>query len=211
MILDTEQQKQLKEFSSQYNKEQLIFLAGYFMGLAEKSNHFDKIDKEFNTPITKKELSIIVGSKSGNGKKIAQRIKETFESSPFSIQIKDMNDYVPTDIQKEKNAIIIISTHGEGEPPIQAEEFYQFIHGTRIKKLEQLNFCVIALGDKTYNKFCQTGKDLDKRLEELGAKRIQTRIDCDVDFDDTVTEWIDAFSKVFHDTPHNQHKLKPLE
>jgi len=203
MILSIEQQIKLKEFSLDFNQEQLIFLAGYFMGLAEKSNHFDKIDKEFNTPITKKELSIIVGSKSGNGKKIAQRIKETFESSPFSIQIKDMNDYVPTDIQKEKNAIIIISTHGEGEPPIQAEEFYQFIHGTRIKKLVHLNFCVIALGDKTYNRFCQTGKDLDKKLEELGAKRIQTRIDCDVDFDDTVTEWIDAFSKVFHDTPQS--------
>jgi sulfite reductase (NADPH) flavoprotein alpha-component len=50
------------------------------------------------------------------------------------------------------------------------------------------------LGDSSYEFFCQTGKDFDLRLEELGGKRLSSRIDCDLDFDEPAAEW---FKNVF--------------
>ena len=43
---------------------------------------------------------------------------------------------------------------------------------------------VLALGYTSYERFCQTGKDFDKRLEELGGTRLVPRVDCDVDYDE---------------------------
>ena len=51
---------------------------------------------------------------------------------------------------------------------------------------------MLALGDTSYEHFCQTGKDFDKRLEELGGKRIAPRVDCDVDFDEAAAGWMDS-------------------
>ena len=48
-------------------------------------------------------------------------------------------------------------------------------------------FQSLALGDSSYEFFCQTGKEFDLRLEELGGKRIYPRVDCDLDYDDQVT------------------------
>ncbi len=60
---------------------------------------------------------------------------------------------------------------------------------------EGLKFAVLALGDSSYEHFCQTGRDFDDRLEALGAARLRERIDCDVDFDESAAAWIsDAVS-----------------
>lgn len=85
---------------------------------------------------------------------------------------------------------MLVSTHGEGEPPDNAISFYEFLHSKRAPKLDHLAYSVLALGDTSYEFFCQTGKDFDKRLEELGGKRLTPRVDCDVDFDEPAAEWI---------------------
>ena len=50
----------------------------------------------------------------------------------------------------------------------------------------------MSLGDSSYEFFCQTGKDFDQRLEELGGKRLYPRVDCDLDYDEQVAEWIEG-------------------
>ena len=47
-----------------------------------------------------------------------------------------------------------------------------------------MKFGVLALGDTGYDEFCQAGKLIDMRLEQLGATRLVDRVDCDVDFED---------------------------
>ena len=56
-------------------------------------------------------------------------------------------------------------------PPDNALSFHEFLHSKRAPKLDHLHFSVLALGDSSYEFFCQTGKEFDQRLEELGGTR----------------------------------------
>ena len=57
-------------------------------------------------------------------------------------------------------------------------------------KLPNMKFGVLALGDTGYDEFCQAGKLIDMRLEQLGASRIIKRQDCDVDYEEVASSWI---------------------
>ncbi len=90
---------------------------------------------------------------------------------------------------------MIVSTHGEGEPPDQAIQFYEFLHSKRAPKLENLHYSVLALGDSSYEFFCKTGKDFDEQFAKLGATQIVPRTECDVDYDDAAAQWFSAVQK----------------
>ena len=138
-----------------------------------------------------KDVTILYGSQTGNAQGIAEKAKKTFEGQGFKVTVSDMGDFKPNNLKKIQNLLIVTSTHGEGEPPDTAITFYEFLHGKRAPKLDDLRFSVLSLGDSSYEFFCQTGKDFDKRLEELGGTRIYQRVDCDLDYDEPAAKWLD--------------------
>ncbi|MCM3039808.1 assimilatory sulfite reductase (NADPH) flavoprotein subunit [Paenibacillus motobuensis] len=137
-----------------------------------------------------KEVTVLYGSQTGNAKGLAQQLSRRLEGEGFQVATVSMGDLKPNQLMKIERLLLLVSTHGEGEPPDAAISFYEFLHSKRAPKLEGLEFAVLALGDTSYEFFCQTGKDFDQRLEELGGKRIVERADCDVDFDETAMEWM---------------------
>ena len=58
--------------------------------------------------------------------------------------------------------------------------------------LPHLNYSVLALGDTNYPAFCQFGKSCDERFEQLGAKRVHPRVDCDVDYEAPAKTWTEG-------------------
>lgn len=139
-----------------------------------------------------KEATVLFGSQTGNCQRLAGQFANKLEAAGWQVNVSVMRDFKPNQLKKVRNLFILVSTHGEGDPPDNAMSFYEFLHGKRAPQLNDTRFSVLALGDTSYEKFCQTGKDFDKRLEELGAERIAPRADCDVDFDDTAAAWMDS-------------------
>lgn len=137
-----------------------------------------------------KEVTILYGSQTGNSQGLAKETAKRLESNGFNITLLSMSDFKPNQLKKTHNLLIVISTHGEGEPPDNALTFFEYLHSKRAPKLKNLHFSVLALGDSSYEFFCKTGKDFDQRLEVLGGTRLYPRIDCDVDFDEPAAEWI---------------------
>jgi len=141
-------------------------------------------------PVISKEVTVLFGSQSGNSQKLAKKLTGKLQDQGFQVTLSSMSDFKTNTLKKVQNLLIVVSTHGEGEPPDNAISFHEFLHSKRAPGLEGLRFSVLALGDTSYEFFCQTGKDFDKRLEELGGKRLTPRVDCDVDFDEPATEWM---------------------
>lgn len=139
-----------------------------------------------------KDVTILYGSQSGNAKGLANKAAKTLEGNGYLVTLSSMSDYKPNNLKKVQNLLIVVSTHGEGDPPDNAMTFHEFLHSKRAPKLEGLQFSVLALGDSSYEFFCQTGKQFDDRLEELGGTRLYPRFDCDVDFEEPAAEWLEG-------------------
>ncbi len=169
---------------------QKIWLSGYLTAL-HKTEAQAAAPAVSQPPVISKEVTVLFGSQTGNSQKLAKKLSEKLKEQGFQPTLSSMSDFKPNTLKKVENLLILVSTHGEGEPPDHALSFYEFLHSKRAPQLEGLRFSVLALGDTSYEFFCQTGKDFDKRLEELGGKRLTARVDCDVDFEDSAAEWMD--------------------
>jgi sulfite reductase (NADPH) flavoprotein alpha-component len=176
----TEEQKELlKKLVSSLTKDQLTWLGGYFTAMGEEKTAFDKTKKP--------DWRLFYASTSGNALWVAEEAKRLFDLNGIMLEIIDLKDYKPKEIENEKKALFVISTHGEGEPPYAAESFYAYIHDNE-PDLQKLRFTLLALGDSSYLKFCHAGRDIDKRLETLGANRFYERCDCDQEYETTANE-----------------------
>lgn len=143
-----------------------------------------------NVKPVSKDVTILFGSQTGNAQGLANKAGKELESRGYKVTVSSMSDFKPNSLKKVENLLIVVSTHGEGDPPDNAISFHEFLHGKRAPKLDELRFSVLSLGDSSYEFFCQTGKEFDQRLEDLGGTRLYPRIDCDLDFDEPAAEWI---------------------
>src|SRR5690606_6930462 len=91
---------------------------------------------------------------------------------------------------REKTALIICSTHGDGDPPEPIQEFYAALMNEQAGSLTHLRYAVLALGDTSYLPFCEMGKQRDKHLRQLGAATLFARSDCDLEYQQTADLWM---------------------
>ncbi|WP_166240166.1 assimilatory sulfite reductase (NADPH) flavoprotein subunit [Paenibacillus turpanensis] len=143
-------------------------------------------------PAATKEVTVLYGSQSGNAAGLAKKTAKALESNGFQVNLSSMSDFKTNQLKKVQQLLIVVSTHGEGEPPDNAIAFHEFLYSKRAPQLNGLSFSVLSIGDSSYELFCKTGKDFDSRLEELGAARLYPRVDCDVDFEEPAAEWLQS-------------------
>lgn len=144
------------------------------------------------SPAVSREVTVLFGSQTDNCRGLAKKLAKKLEEGGFAVTLSAMSDFKPNNLKKVENLLVLVSTHGEGEPPDNALAFHEFLHSKRAPGLNGLRYSVLALGDTSYEYFCQTGKDFDKRLEELGGERLVPRVDCDVDFDEPAAGWMNS-------------------
>ncbi len=192
--LTGDQQQRLSSILSELTADQVLWLSGYMAGRCAAS--FAGGLPAAEAPVSAAqaagpELTILFGSQTGNAEGVAQQMAARAAEKGIPANVVDMADYKPKQLKKEQFLAIVTSTHGEGEAPDNALDFHEFLHGKKAPKVEQLRYSVLALGDSSYEQFCQTGKEFDQTLAKLGASSLAERADCDVDYDDIAQEWIE--------------------
>ncbi len=148
-----------------------------------------------------KTLTVLYGSQTGTSEGLAKKCVKEAEKRGFAARLVCLEKYETVDLTKTGNALLIVSTYGDGEPPDNAQAFWSYLSGDAAPKLAGLNFSVLALGDTNYPAFCQFGKNCDERLEALGATRVHPRVDCDVEYDEPAKAWTDAVLSTISDLP----------
>lgn len=194
--LNDQQLKALSDFSAGANREQILWISGYLQGLLVGSGN-SQISTFSGSSVQKSKLTILYGTHTGRSKTIAANLAGKLGASGVEVLTVALDEYKTRQLATETNIVFIVSTHGEGEPPAMAEDFHKFITGKRAPQLQNLNYSVVALGDKSYKLFCQTGVDIDQALSALGAKEILPILKLDVDFEDETDRWINEFAAIF--------------
>ncbi|MGO1190401.1 assimilatory sulfite reductase (NADPH) flavoprotein subunit [Vibrio casei] len=190
--LNDQQMGQLQQATSELSPQQLAWVSGYFWGVSQTG-----LPSTANTPQSQLsvaaqpagKLSIIYASQTGNAKGVAEALKNEADANGIAVELFDASDYKGKNLTKETHVIIVASTNGEGEAPDNALELHEFLQSKKAPKLPNLQYAVIALGDSSYEFFCQTGKDFDTYLTNLGATSFLERLDCDVDYEAPASEW----------------------
>lgn len=203
--LTEEQWRHISELAGTLSTEQALWLSGYFAGLDHRKRelspstdvrpHDGRVHELATGSLETRTITILFGSETGNSADVASALQESVGSEGLEAVVADMADYKPRQLRSESDLLIITSTHGEGEPPATAMDFFEFLESARAPHLDDLRYAVLALGDSTYDQYCEAGKRLDRRLTELGAIRLVERVDCDVDYEDSASEWIGAVTQ----------------
>lgn len=185
-----------KNYKTPFSFDQESWMEGFITGLKHQSNSINNNIREKNDSETL--INILFGTQTGNSESVAEDLSNFALSNGFKTQINALDDIEMNNLSKMKNVAIITSTYGEGEMPDNAQLFWNALSSNTAPQLNNMNYSVLALGDTGYEEFCHAGKLLDTRLEQLGAKRIIKRIDCDVDFEDLAEQWINSVVPKFN-------------
>ncbi len=201
---------------------QVQWLAGFASGVMQGQSTTGNGSQPLSAPgslsstqaVAGPTVDVLYGSESGNAEALAQRTRKSLSKKGLQARVHDLSEVSPADLSGMTHVLMISSTWGDGDPPDNALEFHQAVMSPQAPKLPGLKFSVCALGDTSYEKFCQTGKDFDRRFEELGAQRLAQRVDCDVDFESPYQAWLDglleAFQKESASTAPPQVAVAPL-
>ncbi|MFS0597676.1 assimilatory sulfite reductase (NADPH) flavoprotein subunit [Peribacillus frigoritolerans] len=191
-----EQAELLNSLLPSLTETQKIWLSGYLTASLSVSNTSSAdapvLEAQSGGKTISKEVTILYGSQTGNAQGLAENAASKLEGNGFQVTISSMSDFKVNNLKKIENLLIAVSTHGEGDPPDNTLSFHEYLHGRRAPSLEGLRYSVLALGDSSYEFFCETGKQFDKRLEELGGTRLFPRVDCDLDYDEPASEWLEG-------------------
>lgn len=192
--------KTLLELIKSSSKEELIWMSGYLDGVLQSNGSVATAAQTTQAAVTAvsvpaiNKITILYGTETGNSKKLATEFAAKAKQSKIAAKVVGMDQYKLTDLTKEEYLLAVVSTHGEGEPPIAAKKFYDHIHNNGFK-LENLKYSVLALGDTSYPLFCKTGEDVDLQLNKLGGKRIAPIQKCDIDYDEDANSWFSGVLK----------------
>lgn len=195
--LTLEQWVHVEALSDILTPEQARWISGYFGGLGAGLTLGGGADTRVAAAPHGRTLTILYGTETGNGRALAKQLAAAAGERGLSVNAADMSAYKMRQISQEQDLLIIVSTHGDGDPPEPASGFFEFIESPRAPKLNGVRYSVLALGDSTYEQYCEAGKRLDRRLRELGAARVHGRVDCDVDYDEAAERWSKALLEKF--------------
>lgn len=186
-MLDEAKLQQCNALIATLSKEELTWVNGYIAGKLSVGT-----TQQSTAVATTQKVTIAYGTETGNAKKLATDFAAKAKKVGINAKLVSLDQYRLTDLSKEDYFFTVISTQGDGEPPIGAKKFYDHIHQNGFT-IPQLKYGVLALGDTSYPMFCKTGEDVDAQFEKLGGKRILPLRKCDLDYDVEANDW---FNKV---------------
>ena len=203
----------VNQLVKQMNRDQLLWLGGYLTGLSsvgpQAAESFNGSNNQTSTQgVPTSEVKIIVGSHSGNGQKVAAHVEQRLAELGIKASIQNMATYPIRQLKEEAQVLFVVSTHGEGEPPDVAANLYEFLSGKKSPKLAKLSYGVIALGDSSYARFCQTGIDFNNFLSKAGGKALHEPILLDTDFSLQLSSTIDLIAPLYVGTSINGNGIK---
>jgi len=187
--------QQLHAFVSTFTKEELVWINGYLSGLLLQNGQGVLHPPSSPSEPAVKKITIVYGTETGNAKKLGNSFAASAKKKGIQVKLTGLDQYRLTDLSKEEYLFVVISTQGEGEPPIAAKKFYNFIHQDNIS-LSNLKYAVLGLGDTSYPLFCKAAEDVDLRLSKLGGQSLMALQKCDVDYEAPATEWLNALFQV---------------
>jgi MioC protein len=111
-------------------------------------------------------IQILTGSTLGGAEYVADYIAEKLDDIGAKYQIH--NTPKLEEIEKSGIWVIVTSTHGAGEFPDNIKPFFADLAMTP-PNMKDVKFCVLAIGDSSYDTFCAAGHQAFEAMLDIGT------------------------------------------
>ncbi|KAJ9056657.1 Sulfite reductase [NADPH] subunit beta [Entomophthora muscae] len=119
-------------------------------------------------------MTILYGSDGGNADRVAKLLEKSAQARNFPVKRLAANDITQEEFLASKLTILVVSTAGQGEFPMNARNFWKRL--AEFPSLDGIQFGVFGLGDSHYwpnagdeAYFNQPARDLQAKLIQKGA------------------------------------------
>jgi sulfite reductase (NADPH) flavoprotein alpha-component len=194
-MIKNEQKKIIDALWDRLTEAERAWLAGYINGRAQSLGVGGAAAGVSGGSTT---LHIFYATETGNAKAIAQQVEKKARTKGFKTKLTSLGKIKPVDLAALREpALFLSSTHGEGDPPEMARNFFTALEAAKDLPLPGLRYAVLGLGDRSYKEFCKAAEIIDAFLIKSGAKAFHDKALLDVDYVSHVPGWIDdVFSKL---------------
>ncbi|XP_041948539.1 NADPH--cytochrome P450 reductase-like isoform X3 [Alosa sapidissima] len=123
-----------------------------------------------------RNIVVFYGSQTGTAEAFATQLAKDAQRYGMKGMPADPEEYDMSELSRLTEipgslVVFCVATYGEGDPTDNAQDFYDWMQAAD-DSLEGVNYAVFGLGNKTYEHYNAMGKYVDKRLAELGARRV---------------------------------------
>ncbi|MBM3822399.1 MAG: sulfite reductase subunit alpha [Verrucomicrobia bacterium] len=176
--------------SAPFTPRQRAWINGFLAGIFNEASESPSAHLSSNVFTLKPPVHVFFGSQSGTAEQLARRLAKDAGTRGFMPAVRPLNEL--SSAIPPAPLLIITSTWGDGDPPDNAAQGWEWLSSEAGRILQDWPFAVLALGDRNYTDFCGAGRKFDERLEALGGRRLTARVDCDVDYESAAQAWADS-------------------
>ena len=181
-----------------FNAEQRAWLNGFLAGIFSSAPQ--TAANVAPAPPLSLTFAVYFASQTGTAERLAKKLAKELKAKGHTAEIASLDKTAPAQLTAQENALFLVSTYGEGDPPEGTVTFRDALFSEAAPELKTMRYSVLALGDRHYEHFCKFGIDLDERLQALGGTRFISRVESDVDVDEPFAQWVRDLQ------PHLSHK-----
>jgi MioC protein len=126
------------------------------------------------------KIEILVGTTLGGAEYVADEMAADLLTEGHNVALH----LSPSLVELDRNALwlVVSSTHGAGDLPDNIQPFCDVLL-QEIPDLATVKFAICAIGDSSYDTFCQGPDKLAEALEHCGATSLVDKIRIDVQAD----------------------------
>ncbi len=143
------------------------------------------------------KIELIVGTTLGGAEYVADELAAQLEELNHETEVHLIPELI--NIDPNNLWLIVASTHGAGDLPDNIQPFFEEIL-TKKPNLNSTKFALCAIGDSSYDTFCQGPEKLIEAMENCGAQSYVDKIQIDVQYDPIPEEPAQAWLAEWQDS-----------
>ncbi|TDV35713.1 sulfite reductase (NADPH) alpha subunit [Paraburkholderia caballeronis] len=136
------------------------------------------------------KVALLWASQTGNVESLVDRYATRLMEAGFEMRTACMADCAVDTLGRSQYVLLLSSTFGDGDAPDNGRDFWAALSAASAPRIDGVRYAVLGLGDRSFDQFCAHARNLDERMNALGASRLVDRVDCDAEFGAAADGWL---------------------